>query len=306
MNKYMNLCALSIISLTFGLTNDNAFAEDLGIHMVTIPGGVFLMGGSDPALKIRMGYSQEYPATEITVSTFELSAYETTFALWDKCFDEKGCLRKPHDEGFGRGQLPVVNISFEEITEEFLPWLNEKTGKNYRLPSEAEWEYAARGGTTSRFYTGDCITTEHENFSGERHPHNNHDGQCEETEGFNGPLPVGSLKPNPFRLYDMLGNVSEFVEDCYYHKNYDYRYRPTDGSSYTSSGCKYSRHYRGCSYGCTIDMLRVSRRNLINPRSTPSVIGFRLAHSIPQNNLVQPSTPAKQQSIIELLNLFDE
>ena len=252
-----------------------------------------------------MGDSQEYPATEITVSTFELSTYETTFALWDKCFEEKGCSRKPNDEGFGRGQLPIVNISFEEITEEFLPWLNERTGKNYRLPSEAEWEYAARGGTTTRFYTGDCITTKHENFSGERHPHNNHDDACEESEGFGRPLPVGSLKPNPFGLYDMLGKVSEIVEDCYYHKNYNSRHRPMDGKAYSRPNCS-QRHRRGCSSGCTMDMLRVSRRNLVNTRSTANVIGFRLALSIPQSNVGQSSTPAKQQSIIELLNLFDD
>ena len=306
MNKYMNLCALSIISLTFGLTIDNAFAEDLGIHMVTIPGGVFLMGGSDHELKNRMGDSQEYPATEITVSTFELSAYETTFALWDKCFEEKGCSRKPDDDGFGRGQLPVVNISFDEITEEFIPWLNQKTGKQYRLPSEAEWEYAARGGTTTRFYTGDCITTEHENFSGERHPHNYHDDACEESEGFGRPLPVGSLKPNPFGLYDMLGNATETVEDCYY-RSYSNRYRPTDGRPYTRSGCN-QRIVRSCTFQCTIHMLRVSMRTLVNTKRH-SKIGFRLAHSISQDitdEVTESINNHKTKSIIELLNLFDE
>lgn len=306
MEKIVSRYIAIILSLVCISTKSSAFAENLDLAMITIPGGDFLMGGTDPELKNVMGYSQEYPSTEISVSAFEISAYETTFALWDQCYSEGGCLRLPDDGGFGRDQHPVINVSFQEINDEFLPWLNQKTGKNYRLPSEAEWEYAARGGTTSRFYTGDCITTAHENFSGKRYSHNNRDDACEETEGYNRSLSVGSLLPNPFGLYDMLGNVSEIVEDCYYHENYDYKHRPTDGSAYTSSGCEYSRHYRGCSYGCTMDMLRVSRRNRINPRSTPNVIGFRLAHSIPQEITDNPRTTAEQPSIIELLNLFDE
>lgn len=295
-----------ILSLASLSAKSSAFADSLDLAMVTIPGGTFLMGGGDPELKNVMGHSQEYPATEITVSAFEISAYETTFALWDQCYNEGGCTRLPDDDGFGRGRYPVVNVSYEEINDEFLPWLNQKTGKNYRLPSEAEWEYAARGGATSRFYTGDCITTAYENFSGKRDSHNNRDEACEETEGYNHPLPVGSLLSNPFGLFDMLGNVSEVVEDCFYHEDYDYKYRPTDGSAYTASGCRYSRHYRGCSYGCTMDMLRVSRRNRINPRSTHSVIGFRLAHSLPQAISDTSNTTTERQSIIELLNLFDE
>ncbi|MBT2773354.1 SUMF1/EgtB/PvdO family nonheme iron enzyme [Halomonas sp. ISL-60] len=300
---------ITVVSLACLLAKNFSFAENLDpvhdLDMVTIPSGTFLMGGTDPELKNVMGYSQEYPATEITVSAFEISAYETTFALWDQCYSESGCLRRPDDGGFGRDQHPVINVSYEEINDEFLPWLNQKTGKNYRLPSEAEWEYAARGGTTSRFYTGDCITTAHENFSGERHPRNNRDNACEETEGYNHPLAVGSLLPNPFGLYDMLGNVSEVVEDCYYHKDYDYKYRPTDGRPYTRENC-FQRHLRGCGYWCTMGTLRVSRRNLTRSSEWGDYFGFRLAHSIPQENTDQTSITTKQPPIIELLNLFDE
>jgi formylglycine-generating enzyme required for sulfatase activity len=111
----------------------------------------------------------------------------------------------------------VAGITWYEITKEYLPWLSHRTGKSYRLLSEAEWEYAARAGTTTRFSTGPIITRSQAHF-----------------RELKGPIEVGSFPPNPFGLYDMHGNVGEWVQDCW---NADYLGAPTDGSAWTDGEC---------------------------------------------------------------------
>jgi serine/threonine-protein kinase len=192
-------------------------------EMVVVPSGSYDMGGS----------------RRITLSRqFAVGKTEVTFAQWDACVAEGGCTHRPGDSGWGRGTQPVFGVNWDDA-KQYVAWLARKTRKLYRLLTEAEWEYAARAGTTTRYYWGD----------------NDSDG-CQYgniTTGFfilsigcgtNKTAPVGSKKPNAFGLYDMLGNVNEWVEECW---NKDLDGIPSDGSASTTGDCDY-RVYRGGSY----------------------------------------------------------
>ena len=191
-----------------------------GPKMVVIPTGSFSMGcvsGQDC-------YEDELPAHEVTIArVFAVSVYEATFAQWDACVDDGGCGGyRSDDEGWGRGNRPVINVSWEDA-QAYVSWLSSQTGQNYRLLSEAEWEYVARAGTRTRFSWGDRLGPNQANYGGDQY-----DGWEYET------APVGSYEPNGFGLYDMHGNVYEWVEDCW---NDDYRGAPDDGSTWLSGDC---------------------------------------------------------------------
>lgn len=175
-------------------------------EMVVIPAGSFLMGS--PADE-KDRFENEGPQHAVTVGRFALGAHEVTFAEYD-AFAEATNRKKPSDEGWGRGNRPVIHVSWDDA-QAYAAWLSEKTGKRYRLPTEAEWEYAARAGTTGRFFWGDdpadTQLCEYAN------------GSADCNDGYLNTSPVASFKPNPFGLYDMLGNVWEWVEDCD-HVNY--------------------------------------------------------------------------------------
>ena len=184
-------------------------------EMVSIPGGSFRMGDL-------MGYrSYEWPVHSVTVSPFKLGKYEVTFAQWDACVADGGCEGyRSYDEGWGRGDLPVINVSWDDA-QSFIDWLNDKTGGNYRLPTEAEWEYAARAGTTTKYHFGDdeaqlCRYGNHADRS------TSFDRRNESCSDGVGELPaeVGRYQPNSYGLYDMHGNVEEWVQDCW-HWNYE-------------------------------------------------------------------------------------
>ena len=126
--------------------------EILAKDMVTLPGGEFKRGDLSGN-----GLSNEKPVHTVTVEPFKLSKYEVTFALWDACITDGGCADyRPDDSGWGRGNRPVVNVSWENA-HSFINWLNDKTKSNYRLPTEAEWEYAARAGNPTEYPWGDDI-----------------------------------------------------------------------------------------------------------------------------------------------------
>jgi formylglycine-generating enzyme required for sulfatase activity len=160
----------------------------------------------------------EGPQRKVTFANpFAVGKFEVTFAEWHACVSERGCKHEPGDAGYGigNGKRPVINVSWIDITKEFLPWLSSKTGRTYRLLSEAEWEYAARGGTT--FSTGRTITPDQANFDGK--------GTT---------IEIGSFLANAFGLHDMHGNVREWVQDCYKDS---YTGVPTDGSALLSADC---------------------------------------------------------------------
>jgi formylglycine-generating enzyme required for sulfatase activity len=176
-------------------------------EMVPIPTGSFRMG-SPPGE--RGANDDERPQIEVAITApFALGKFEVTFAEWDACVAEGGCRHRPSDRGFGRGRMPAVNVSWHDAVE-YVAWLARKTGKPYRLPSEAEWEYAARAGTTTPFFTGETISTDQANYDGTIVY-----GDWPRGEFRGRPLAVGSFPPNPFGLHDMPGNVVEWVADCY-------------------------------------------------------------------------------------------
>jgi len=189
--------------------------------------------------------------------------YEVTFAEWDACVAAGGCNQHPKDEGWGRGKRPVINVSWEDITKEYLPWLSRKTGKTYRLLTEAEWEYAARAGTTTAFSTGQTITTKQANVKGHKFD-------------VGATIDVGSFRPNAFGLYDMHGNVWEWVQDCLNGAYYD---TPTDGSAQTTGNCSF-RILRGGSSGSVPQFLRSAHRDWVLSDGRSSGGGFRLARTL--------------------------
>ena len=238
-------------------------------QMVAIPAGSFRMGS--PANEPERD-DQEGPQRTVNVPAFELGKHEVTFDEWDACVADGGCNHWPEDQGWGRGQRPVINVSWNDITQQYLPWLNKKTGKTYRLPSEAEWEYACRAGASTRFHTGDCITTAQANFDG------NHPAQgCPEGEYRQQTVPVGSFAANAFGLHDMHGNVWEWVQDCW-HDNYSGA--PTDGSAWTTGCSQDVRVLRGGSWGNSASCARAAFRNYYySPGNRNDFNGFRLART---------------------------
>jgi formylglycine-generating enzyme required for sulfatase activity len=194
--------------------------------MVVVPAGEFTMGASplDPG-----GPTQH----RVTIAApFAVSKFEVTFEEWDACVADGGCGGySPSDEGWGRGKQPVMNISWLDA-KAYTAWLSAKTGKTYRLLSEAEWEYATRAGTATRFSVGDAISPKEANFDGS----DGADVPGPSDMNRQQALPVGSFSPNAFGLYDMHGNVAEWVEDCWFD---DYTAQtPTDGSPSREGNCK--------------------------------------------------------------------
>lgn len=238
-------------------------------EMVTIPAGSFQMGSpfNEPERATNEG-----PQHQVKIAAFELGKNEVTFDEWDACVEAGGCQHKPDDEGWGRGKRPVINVTWNDARA-YLRWLSGMTGKPYRLPTEAEWEYAARAGTTTRFNTGDCISTRQANYDG-RFAYNN----CEAKTGQNlgKTQPVGSYPANPWGLHDMHGNVGEWVEDCLHD---DYTDAPADGSSWTQEDCQ-ARVLRGGSWNDLPRYLRSAYRYRIGPGYRARDGGFRVARTI--------------------------
>ncbi|MDE0609528.1 MAG: SUMF1/EgtB/PvdO family nonheme iron enzyme [Anaerolineaceae bacterium] len=226
--------------------------------MVSIPAGKFRMGD-------RKGDDDEKPTRRVTVPAFKLGKYEVTFAQWDACVEDGGCNGyMPHDEGWGRNDRPVIKVSWDDV-QSFIDWLNGKTGGNYRLPSEAEWEYAARAGTTTKYSWGDDIGSNRANCDG-----------CGSRWDDRQTAPVGSFPANAWGLHDMHGNVWEWVQDCW---NDSYKGAPKDGSAWTSGDCS-RRVFRGGAWFFDAWYLRSADRDWGGRASRDSFygfIGFRLA-----------------------------
>ena len=233
--------------------------RDIAGEMVSIPAGVFRMGDLSGA-----GDDSELPVRSVTVPAFRLSKHEVTFAQWDACVADRGCNVYPPDDRdwWGRGNRPVVNVSWDDV-KFFINWLNAKTNGNYRLPTEAEWEYAARAGTTTKYSWGDDIGENQANCGND---------SCGDSYGYT--APVGSFPANPWGLHDMHGNVWEWVQDCW---NDNYEGAPTDGSAWTSGNCR-KRVFRGGSRDDDAWFLRsADRGGLDRADRNFHFLGFRLA-----------------------------
>ena len=228
-------------------------------EMVEIPGGSFRMGcvsGQDC-------YDDEQPVHTVRVERFELSKYEVTFEEYDRFTAATGRARAS-DEGWGRGRRPVIRVSWEDA-EAYTRWLSQQTGQRYRLPSEAEWEYAARAGTATVYSWGNEIGRNRANCNG-----------CSSQWDSEKAAPVGSFSPNAWGLYDLHGNVGEWVQDCW---NWNYEGAPESGPAWESGDCS-RRVLRG---GSWLDFpwgLRSAYRRLETTAFWSSYIGFRVARTI--------------------------
>jgi formylglycine-generating enzyme required for sulfatase activity len=229
--------------------------------MVVLPAGEFMMGSPLGETGRR---DDESPQHKVTIAAnLAVGRFEVTFDEWDACVVLGGCVYKPPDQkGWGRGDRPVINVSWDDA-QHYVAWLAKRTNKPYRLLSEAEWEYAARAGSDKAYPWGSEIGTRRANCDGCGSPWD--DQQT---------APVGSFAPNAFGLYDMHGNVQEWVQDCY-HANYEGA--PQDGSAWTTS-CEDNRKVlRGGSwYGSPTKDLRSASRLAITAGFQGNHNGFRV------------------------------
>lgn len=242
--------------------------------MMPIPAGDFLMGS--PEDEPKRG-ADEGPRHRVTFAqSFAIGKYEVTFAEWDACVAVGGCRHKPADEGWGRGTKPVINVSWDDAVE-YVTWLARTTGKPYRLPTEAEWEYAARAVTSSTadtdaFATGPTITFKQANFDA-----NFLYGPVKVGTYRQKPLAVGSTARNPFGLYEMHGNVWEWVADCYQPT---YVGAPTDGSAVRNDACEF-RIMRGGAWNYYAWTLRSAARHASVGDVRLNNAGLRVALTLP-------------------------
>jgi eukaryotic-like serine/threonine-protein kinase len=230
------------------------------IEMVLVPGGSFLMGSPDNE---PLRGSDEGPQHDVTMPSFYIGKYEVTQAQWRAVM-----LGNPSN--FKGDNLPVETVSWDDA-KEFCRRLSQMTGKEYRLPTEAEWEYAARARTTSPFAFGYTLSSEQANFDG-NYPYGNFPAGINR----NKTTPVGSFEPNAFNLHDMHGNVWEWCEDVY-HDNYNGA--PTDGSAWLSGGDSSVRVLRGGSWRLAGESCRSAVRVRFPPGVRSLIIGFRVVVS---------------------------
>ncbi|MGD8308899.1 MAG: SUMF1/EgtB/PvdO family nonheme iron enzyme [Chromatiales bacterium] len=222
--------------------------------MVFIEGGEFTMGNdTDPLARDRQ------PERQVQVEDFFISENEVTFAEYDRFARATG-RGVPDDNGWGRGDRPVTNVSWSDAVA-YADWLSRRTGEAYRLPTEAQWEYAAAGGTRSFYWWG------YQPGRGRANCFN-----CGSRWDSQQTAPVGSFDPNPYGLYDTAGNVAEWVRDCYHPS---YQGAPVDGSAWDERGCT-ERVIRGGAYNKPTGNIQTSARAFQRPGLRLSWVGFRV------------------------------
>src|SRR5437762_2028406 len=220
-------------------------------EMVSLRGGSFAMGSNEDV--------SEKPVRQVTVKPFAMGKFPVSVREWNACAAAKAC-------GFtatGKDDAPVANVSWSDA-KQYVAWLAETTRKPYRLPSEAEWEYAARGGTQTKYWWGDQFQPGMVNCK-----------NCSDIPAIDQPVKVGSLKPNPFGLFDMGGGVDQWVEDCW-HRNY--QGAPTDGSAWGENECP-SHVIRSGSWRNDSNYARASNRGSYDTNVRYPTHGFRVALS---------------------------
>jgi formylglycine-generating enzyme required for sulfatase activity len=221
--------------------------------MVRVTGGAFTMGhGSHDA--------EAMPPHHVEVRSFAIGRAPVTVAEWKACMKAGSCNFMPRmrvaDE-----RTPVHNLSWDD-TAQFIGWLSRISGHRYRLPSEAEWEYAARGGTTTRYWWGESVGVALANCA-----------DCGGTQNVHGPLPVDALKPNPYGLLDILGGVAQWTADCWFP---NYHGAPSDGSARDAKGCA-KRVLRGGGFRENRDQITVTARANYDSSVRYILNGFRVA-----------------------------
>jgi formylglycine-generating enzyme required for sulfatase activity len=229
-------------------------------EMVVVAAGRFTMGSPDGEAG---RYDDEGPQHEVAVARFAVSKFTVTFADWDACAAHGDCDPKISDSNIGRGRQPVINVTWDDA-KRYAAWLSDMTGKDYRLLSEAEYEYAARAGTVTAYPWGDDIGQNHANCDG-----------CDSEWDGKRPAPVGSFPANGFGLHDMVGNVWSWVEDC----PHAYDNRSRDAGAITTEGCS-QRGLRGGSWFNSPRNLRSATRGWDSSGFRGSGVGFRLGRTL--------------------------
>jgi formylglycine-generating enzyme required for sulfatase activity len=225
-------------------------------EMVVVPPGDFNMGSTDTPYTM--------PVHKVTIAQpFAIGRREVTFEEWDQCLAARDCKDRLDDSGWGRGTRPVINVSWDDA-QVFVAWLSQKTGKRYRLPSEAEWEYAARAGTNTAFWWGRTADKGHAN--------------CEDCGAAptRQTTPAGSYRPNGFGLFDVAGNAAEWVEDCW---NENYRGAPVNGTPWTAGQCR-QRVLRGGAFSSRANLIRSAARFRYDQGVRYYANGFRVARDL--------------------------
>jgi formylglycine-generating enzyme required for sulfatase activity len=230
-------------------------------EMVVIPAGNFMMGSPDDEAD---RLASENPRHRVTIAKpFAIGKFEVTFEEWDTCVALRGC-PQVSDSGWGRGTRPVINVTWHDA-KQYVDWLAKMTGKPYRLLTEAEWEYAARAETYSAYPWGNDIGNKNANCDG-----------CGSEWDNKQTSPVGSFAPNGFGLFDMHGNVWEWVQDCYQDT---YNGVPTDGSAFVTNNCG-SRVVRGGAWIYVPHYLRSARRGWNTTDGRSASFGFRIGRTL--------------------------
>jgi formylglycine-generating enzyme required for sulfatase activity len=234
-----------------------------------IPTGTFTMGSPDSELNRGRFEGPQHVVT--FAQPFAVAKFAVTFAEWDACVAEGGCNGYvPKDAGWGRGRRPVINVSWDDANA-YVAWLSGKTGKIYRLLSEAEREYVTRAGTSTAFWWGAGISLKQANYDGTFIYGDSSAGIFRRRT-----LPVNSFSPNPWGLYQVHGNVWEWTQDCW-HENYDGA--PIDGSPWESGACRYHM-IRGGAWDTYPGDLRSAVRGRFAPDFRSDFQGFRVGRTM--------------------------
>ena len=255
----------SAIVAALGLPNEGEVFRDCADcpEMVVVPEGSYTMG-SPPDEPGR--WNDEGPRHRVRIGgPLAVGRYEVTFDEWDACRRAGGCTHTPRDEAWGRGTRPAIDVSWKDA-QEYVGWLSEKTGEPYRLLSESEWEYAARADTDSPYYWGAEAGQGRANC-----------GRCGGRWGDAQTAPAGSFPPNGFGLFDMSGNVWEWVQDCGHR---DYTGAPSDGSAWLKPGDCRLRMLRGGAWDDAAVRVRSAIRYWEFADTRRDVIGFRVTRTL--------------------------
>jgi formylglycine-generating enzyme required for sulfatase activity len=238
-------------------------------EMIVVPAGSFMMGSpsSEPERS-----KDEGPQHQVTIGqAFAVGKFAVTFDEWDACVADRGCNGyRPSDSRWGRGRQPVINVSWDDA-KAYVAWLSRRTGKGYRLLSEAEREYVTRAGTTTPFWWGSTLTPRQANYDGTQVYDKGVKGEYRKRT-----LPVDAFEPNPWGLYQVHGNVLEWAEDCD-HNSYDGA--PPDGSAWTT-GDSSRRVVRGGSWLSFPWNLRAADRGRITSVTRNYASGFRVGRTL--------------------------
>lgn len=248
---------------------------DVCPQMVVIPPGRFTMGSDT-------GNAEEKPPHAVVIpQPLAVGTHEVSVDEWDACLREGGCRQSP-EQGL-QAKTPMANVSWDDA-QAYIAWLSAKTGRKYRLPTEAEWEYAARAGSSTRYWWGDEHGKGRANCT-----------DCGVQWGGKSASPVGSFKPNPYGLYDVHGNVWEWTADCW---NPSYSGAPGDGTPWLRGDC-ISRVLRGGSWAVDHQYMRASRRSRYDRDVRYYLNGFRVVSELPASKVSEMSFSTAVQDAVQ-------